>query len=150
MWETLCCEYFCGVKMVLRTELYSRNKILAINGFALSVLVSFIGRPRTCSSLIDGPENFSTHGVHHPAADVDRLYAMCTKGGRGLQQIESTYQSCIVGLDCYLHNSSDLFMQMVQEYDARRSSHSIQCMARQSTGQLQGSLAKNNKSQSLH
>ena len=56
-------EYFCRVKIVLRIELYGRNKILAINGFALPVLtyslVSFIRGPRTCSSLIDGPGNFS-------------------------------------------------------------------------------------------
>ena len=90
------------------------------------------------------------HGVHHSAADVDRLYAPCIKGNRGLRQIKSTYQSYIVGPDCYLRNSSDLFMQMVQERDARRSSHPIQCMARQFTAQLQGSLSKDNKSQSLH
>ena len=42
----------------------------------------------------------SMHGVHHPAADVDRLPGPCIKGGRGLQQIESTHQSCIVKLHC--------------------------------------------------
>ena len=38
--ETLRCEQFRRMKMVLRTELYVRrhNKILAINGFALPVL----------------------------------------------------------------------------------------------------------------
>ena len=41
-------------------------------------------------------------------------------------------------------------MQMVLECDARRSSHSIQRMARQFTVQLQGSLSKENKSHSLH
>ena len=89
------------------------------------------------------------HGVHNPAADVDRLYAPCTEGGQGLQQIQSTYQSSIVGLDCYLRSSSDLFMQMVQKCDARRSSHSIHRMTRQFTAQLQGSLSKDNKLQSL-
>ena len=39
---------------------------------------------------------------------------------------------------------------MVQECDARKSSHSIQCMARQFTAHLQGSLSKDNKSKSLH
>ena len=91
----------------------------------------------------------SMHGVHHPATDVDRLYALCIEGGHGLQQIESMYQSCIAGLDCYLHNSSDLFMQMVQECDARRYSHSIRRMAHQFTAQVQNSLSKDNTSQSL-
>ena len=38
MWETFRGEYFRRVKMVLQTELYGRNKIQAINGFALPVL----------------------------------------------------------------------------------------------------------------
>ena len=45
MRKTLRREYFRRVKMVLRTELYGRNKILAINGCALPVL--------------GGPGNFS-------------------------------------------------------------------------------------------
>ena len=81
------------------------------------------------------------HDVHHLAADVDQLYALCTKSGQGLQLIESTYQSCIVGLDCYLRSSSDHFMQMIQKCDTGRSSHSIQRIAR---------LSKDNKLQSLH
>ena len=85
------------------------------------VLVSFIGGPWTCNSLIGGPGNFSMHSVYHRAADVDRLYTPCTNGGGGLQQIEP--------LDCCLHSSSDPFMQMVQECDARRSSHLIRRMA---------------------
>ena len=71
----------------------------------------------------------SMHGVHHPSADVDRLYAPCSDGGRGLQQIESTYQSCIVRLNCYLADSSDPFMQMTRECDSGKSSHSIKRMA---------------------
>ena len=62
MWETIRREYFCRVKMVLRTELYVWIKILAINGFALPILTydfGLIGGLRTCSSFIDGKENFS-------------------------------------------------------------------------------------------
>ena len=141
--------------MVFWTELYSRHKILAINEFAWLVLTYGFGVIHWKTTDLQQLDRrtrklLSMHGVHHPVADVDRLYAPCAEGGRGLQQIESTYQSCIVGMDCYLRNSSDLFMQMVQECDARRSSHSIQCMAHQFTAQLQRSLSKDNKPQSLH
>ena len=64
-------------------------------------------------------------GVHHPSADVDRLYAPCYEGGRGLQQIEAMYKSCIVGLECYLRDSSDPYMQLVYECDSGRSRYSI-------------------------
>ena len=43
MRERLHHEYFHRVKAVLQTELYSRNKILAINGFALPILTYSFG-----------------------------------------------------------------------------------------------------------
>ena len=43
MRERLRREYFRRVKVVLRTELCGRNKILAINGFALPVLTYSFG-----------------------------------------------------------------------------------------------------------
>ena len=90
------------------------------------------------------------HGVHHPSADVDQLYTPCSDGGRGLQQIESTYQSCVVRLKCYLAESSDPFIQMIQECDSGKSSHLIKGIACHFTAQLRRSLALDNKSQSLH
>ena len=89
------------------------------------------------------------HGVHHSSADVDRVYAPCSDGGRGLQQIESTYQSCIVKLNCYLADSPDPFIQMIRECDFGKSSHSIKHMACHFTAQLRRSLASDDKSQSL-
>ena len=90
------------------------------------------------------------HGVHHPSADVDRLYAPCSDGGRGLQQIESTYQSCIARLNCYLAYISDHFIQMIRECDSAKSSHSIKRMACRFTAQLRRSPASDDKSKRLH
>ena len=148
-------EYFRRVKVVLRTELYGRDKILAINGFALPVLTYGFGVIHWgCMDLqqLDRRTRklLSMHGVHHSSADVDRLYAPCSDGGRGLQQIESTYRSCIVRLNCYLADSSDPFIQMIRECDSEKSSHSIERMACRFTAQLQRSLASDDKSQSLH
>ena len=74
----------------------------------------------------------------------------CSDGGRGLQQIESTYQSCIVRLNYYLADCSDPFMQMIRESDSGRSSHSIKRMFCRFTAQLWRSLALDDKSQNLH
>ena len=90
------------------------------------------------------------HGVHHPSADVDRLYATCNEEGRGLQQIEAMYKSYIVGLDCYLGGSSDPYMQLVYERDSGSARYSIKRMARRFTVQLQGDPARDDSSQSLH
>ena len=69
---------------------------------------------------------------------------------RGLQQIEAMYKSCIVGLECYLRDSSDPYMQLVYEYDSGRSRYSIKSMACRFTAQLRRDLAKDDTSQSLH
>ena len=115
MRERLRREYFRRVKMVLRTELYGRNKVLAINGLALPVLTYSFGvihwRTTDLQQLDRRTRKLLTmHGVLHPSADVDRLYAPCNEGGRGLQQIEAMYKSCIVGFECYLRDSSDPYM----------------------------------------
>ena len=155
MRERLRREYFRRVKMVLRTELYGRNKVLAINGLALPVLTYSFGvihwRTTDLQQLDRRTRKlFTMHGVHHPSADVDRLYAPCNEGGRGLQQIEAMYKSCIVGLECYLRDSSDLYMQLVYECDSGRSRYSIKSMACRFTAQLRRDLAKDDTSQNLH
>ena len=146
-------EYFHRVKMVLRTELYGRNKVLAINGLALPVLTYSFGVIHwgTTEQLDRRTRKLLTmHGVHHPSADVDRLYAPCNEGGRGLQQIEAMYKSCIVGLECYLRDSNYPYMQLVYECDSGRSRYSIKSMACRFTAQLRRDLAKDDTSQSLH
>ena len=53
-------------------------------------------------------------------------------------------------LNCYLADSSDPFIQVIQECDSRKSSHSIMRMACRFTAQLRRSVASNDKLQSLH
>ena len=107
MRERLRREYFRRVKMLLRTELYVRNKVLAINGLALLVLTYSFGVIHWGTTDLQQLDDRRTrklltmHGVHHPSADVDRLYAPCNEGGRGLQQIEAMHVQvlhCRVGI----------------------------------------------------
>ena len=118
---------------------------------SLTVLASFIGGAWTCSSLIDRPESSSLCTVStillQMLTDCTLLAVMRV---RGLQQIELTYQSCIVRLNCYLADNSDPFMQMIWECDSGKSLHSIKRMACCFTAQLWRSLALDDKSQSLH
>ena len=90
MLEILRREYFRRVKVVLQTELYGQNKILAINGFALPVLTYGFGVIHwECTDLqqLDRRTRklLSMHGFHHPSANVERLYAHCSDGSRGLR-----------------------------------------------------------------
>ena len=84
--EMLCREYFLRVKMVLWMELYNRNKLLAINGLELPVLTYGFGvilwKTTDLQQLDQRTRKlFSIHCVHHPVADVDQLYTLCTENG---------------------------------------------------------------------
>ena len=149
-------EYFRRVKMVLRTELYGRNKILAINEFALPVLTYGFGVIHWRCTDLQQLDRRTRKLLSICTVSTILLQTLtdCTllavMGGRGLQQVESTYQSCIVRLNCYVADSSDHFIQMIRECDSAKSSHSIKRMACRFTAQLRRSPASDDKSQRLH
>ena len=80
-------------KSIYMQYMYS-TKAVIVHMFTVCVLIIII----------------NNNNKHHPSADVDRLYAPCSDGGRGLKQIESAYQSCIVRLNSCLADSSDPFI----------------------------------------
>ena len=44
----------------------------------------------------------TTEGIHHPKAEVNRLYIKKWNGGRGLIKLQSAYNAPIVGLSEYI------------------------------------------------
>ena len=129
--------------------------VLAINRLALPVLTYSFGviywETTDQQQLDRQTRKFLTmHGVHHPSADVDRLYAPCNEGGLGLKQIEAMYKSCIVGLQCYLRDSSDRTCRLHMSLrDSGTFRYSIKPMARRLTAELRRKLAENDTLQSL-
>ena len=57
------------------------------------------------------------HGMHHPNADVDRLYLPRNERGRGLIQLELAYKSSTIGLHQYLVHTKDWMMQLVKTHE---------------------------------
>jgi hypothetical protein len=60
--------------------------------------------------------------VHHPKADIDRLYVKRKGGGRGLVQVEVAYRAEITSIAEYsYHNTNyavDQCVNMVKRYDS--------------------------------
>jgi len=46
--------------------------------------------------------------IHHPKADIDRLYVIRKGGGRGLLQIAATYEAEIINIAGYLNVSINI------------------------------------------
>ena len=102
MRERLRRECFRSVKLVLRTELYGRNKVPAINGLALQVLTYSFGVVHWGTTDLQQLDRrtrklLSMHAVHHPSTDVDRfmLPAMEVGGGATTDQGYNRSRQCI-------------------------------------------------------
>jgi hypothetical protein len=58
--------------------------------------------------------------VHHPKADIDRLYVKRKEGGRGLVQVEAAYKTEITSIAEYLNTNYkiDQFLNTVKSYES--------------------------------
>ena len=43
--------------------------------------------------------------MHHPKADIDRLYVKRKEGGGGLVQVEAVYKAEIINIEQYLNTN---------------------------------------------
>ena len=58
--------------------------------------------------------------MHHPKADIDRLYVKRKKGGRGLVQVEAAYKAEIINIAKYFKgkNKEDQFVNIVKNHES--------------------------------
>jgi hypothetical protein len=94
-------EYNSRVRMVLKSELNARNKITAVGALAVPVLRYSFGminwRLEEIKQIYRKTIKMLTmYKMHHPKADIDRLYIKRTEGGRGLVQVEVAYKKKLI------------------------------------------------------
>ena len=82
------------MKRVLRSKLSSKNKVTAINTFAVPVIrypaAVISWRQEDLKEIDIGTRKLmSMHGVFHPKSSTARLYTSRKEGGRGLHSIEN-------------------------------------------------------------
>jgi mevalonate kinase len=60
--------------------------------------------------------------VHHPKADIDRLYVKRNEGGRGLVQVEAAYKAEITTTAEYLNTNYKVhqFVNIVKSYERKQ------------------------------
>jgi hypothetical protein len=79
--------------LILNTELSAKNKIQATGSLAVAVLRYSFGIINCHQEEIQKLDRktrkmLTSHGQHHPRADIYRLYVPRKEGGRGLMQVE--------------------------------------------------------------
>ena len=109
------------MKEKIRKEYYRRihlhvvlnaNRIAAINALAVPVVTfsfNIINWKMEELMKLDRKTRkiLKMAKMHHPKADVDRLYSPRKAGGRGLVQLEITYKTTTIDLNTYLNNKDD-------------------------------------------
>ena len=96
--------------MILKSELNARNKITAIGALAVPALrysFSIINWRTEEKKKIDRKTRkmLTTYKMHHPKAEVDRLYVKRKEGGRRLIQIEAAYEEEIMNIAEYFNTN---------------------------------------------
>ena len=123
-------EYLRRIRLILSTELNSKNKISAINSLAVPVMQYSFGiinwRVQEIQAIDRKSRKLLTkYGCLHPKADVDRLYISRCKGGRGLIELESAYKNAVIGLYEYLLLKTDKFTQMIFKHEEKKRKYSL-------------------------
>ena len=57
--------------------------------------------------------------MHHPKADMDRMYLPRNEGGRGLVQLETAYKRATIGLDTYLDTTNNPLLVIAKEHEKK-------------------------------
>lgn len=107
-------EYYRRVRLVRESEQYPSCARLTysfnIIKWKMSEIKSLDAKTRKLLTI---------HRMHHPKADVKRMYLPRRVGGRGLTPLETG--STTVGLETYLRNSDDALLQLVLQHDAKKN-----------------------------
>jgi len=111
-------EYKRRVRKFLRTTLYSRNLITAINSCATSLLRYSAGlinwtQAEMHEMDIDIKKLMTIQGAFSMNGDVDWLYLSRKKGGRGLISVKFVIEHEQRNLSFYMHSSEDPYIMQV-------------------------------------
>ena len=123
-------EYYRRIRLVLKTELNSKNRIAAINTLAVPVVqysYNIINWNLLDLQRMDRKPRklLTSHRMHHPKADVDRLYLPRSNGGRGMIQLEMAYKTTTIAMSTYLSTNSDWMLKLVYQHHKSNKLHSI-------------------------
>ena len=61
--------------------------------------------------------------MHHPKADMERMYLPRNEGGRGLIRLETAYKTATIGLDTYLDTTNDPLLVIAKEHEKKKKNN---------------------------
>lgn len=103
MKNTIEAAFFRRLKTILKTELYAKNKITAMNLWVAPVLASTFGVLKWSHTDLESIDrkvrtSMTKYRIHHPHASMIRLYLPRESGGRALFNAVAAHESHMRGL----------------------------------------------------
>ena len=113
-------EYKMRLRLILKSKQNGKNKIQAINIWAVALLIYGAGiinwkvgdlkiMYRTTR------KSLTMYGALHPKCDIDRLYLKRKKGGRGLISIETCVRLGENNLGLYVRQSNEMLLKGIKK-----------------------------------
>lgn len=101
-------KFLKRVNIILKTQLNAKNKILAINTWAVPSVAYTFGILTWSKTNLESMDRkvrtlFTKHRMLHPNSAIERLYICREKGGRGLCSLEVAHQRECASLRRYFH-----------------------------------------------
>ena len=120
-------EYYRRVKKIWRSELYSRNKVIAHNIFATPIFTLTFGvldwtKKEIQQVDVQTRKILTFTGNFHRNSSVDGLYATRTDGGRGLNSIYDIFVTRLIALHDHLIETSHVnkYIALVMHHEEQR------------------------------
>ena len=120
-------EFKRRTKKIWTSELNAKNKIIAHNTFAVSMVTPMIGTLNWTKDDIQSVDimtrkQITTTGGFHHASDINRLYAKRSDGGRGLKNIEDSYELRMVSLSDHIIDKAQTheLLSKVKQHEEQR------------------------------
>jgi Reverse transcriptase (RNA-dependent DNA polymerase) len=113
-------EYLKRVRQILKSELNAGNTVHAINVWAVSAFRYSAGILDWTKEQLEEIDRktrklLTIYRMHHPKADIDRLYLPREAGGRGLLNVWQCVEEDERSLVDYLTRSEEKLLQQVNE-----------------------------------
>ena len=123
-------EYMRQIKLVLKSELNARNKIVAINTLAVPVILYSYGVIDWKLDEIQDLDRMTRkqlcmNWMLAKKVDVNRIYLPCQEGGRSLMNLEKDYKATMIGLQTYMTNKDDVQIQVALRHQNSKALHSV-------------------------
>ena len=130
MKEKIRKECYRRTRGVLQSKLNVKNKLESISTLTIPVVTysfNVVNWNLEETKRIDRKigKLMTLNKMHHPKADVNRMYIPRKEQGRGITNLEMAFKTTTIGLNSYLQPSGNRMLQAVLQHEKKKKLHLV-------------------------